>query len=483
MAAEVPTDAVSTDGTPTDAVASITVSSDAVSSKTVSGGTGAVNSAPIDRAPAQDPAATTSERPAADDADSGDAAARATTSPAASTGRPARGGGARPKRPVDVFFDGAPVSPGDDEDRPADRGNAAGSGGGSQTSRGRGGRRSVSAEAMEHALARGSRGGRTLGARSDSAASGGDGPQELDARIDDAPLSTPVDKSGETTRDDEDQVSRETLVEVPGAVFAEIPVVEIQPNSRQPRSVFDEDEMAELVHSIRTIGVLQPIVVRRRALGGGYELVMGERRWRATQRAGLETIPAIVRSTDDTDMLRDALLENLHRSQLNPLEEAAAYQQLLDDFAATHDELASSIGRSRPQISNTLRLLQLPPLVQRRVAAGVLSAGHARALLSLADAGEIEKLAQRIVSEGMSVRATEEAVALSDGLKRSPRNPSARNTVRHERLDYLANSLSDYLDTSVKVSLGARKGKVSIEFGSVEDLNRIIDLISPDARQ
>ncbi|MEH0111294.1 ParB/RepB/Spo0J family partition protein [Tersicoccus sp. MR15.9] len=411
---------------------------------------------------------------------------------------PPRSGGrsssTRPKRPVDVFFDGAPSQAADSSD---DSGSST-SEGRTSTPRNRSGRRSVSAEAMENALARGSRAGRSLGPRNVAPAPSGDSETSAEAVADEtdaAPsveagqqkdaveISTPVDNVGGSIRDASAEVSRETLVEVPGAVFAEIAVTDIQPNPRQPRSVFDEDEMGELVHSIRTIGVLQPIVVRRRSAGSGYELVMGERRWRATQRAGLDTIPAIVRTTDDTDMLRDALLENLHRSQLNPLEEAAAYQQLLDDFAATHDELASRIGRSRPQISNTLRLLQLPPLVQRRVAAGVLSAGHARALLSLADAAEIEKLAQRIVSEGMSVRATEEAVALSDGLKRSPRSATPRNSVRHERLDYLATSLSDYFDTSVKVSLGARKGKVSIEFGSVEDLNRIIDMISPDVRQ
>ena len=193
------------------------------------------------------------------------------------------------------------------------------------------------------------------------------------------------------------------LVEVPGVRFAEIPVTDIHPNRKQPRSVFDEDDMAELVHSVREIGVLQPIVVRTSTEKGGepYELVMGERRWRAVQAAGLETIPAIVRDTTDDDLLRDALLENLHRSQLNPLEEAAAYQQLLEDFGTTHEQLADRIGRSRPQVSNTLRLLKLPPLVQRRVAASVISAGHARALLALPDAAAMERLAQKIVAEGM----------------------------------------------------------------------------------
>ena len=271
------------------------------------------------------------------------------------------------------------------------------------------------------------------------------------------------------------------LVDVPGVRFAEIPVTDIHPNRKQPRSVFDEDDMAELVHSVREIGVLQPIVVRTSTEAGGepFELVMGERRWRAVQAAGLETIPAIVRDTTDDDLLRDALLENLHRSQLNPLEEAAAYQQLLEDFGATHEQLADRIGRSRPQVSNTLRLLKLPPLVQRRVAASVISAGHARALLALPDAAAMERLAQKIVSEGMSVRATEEAVTLYQSPASPAKNNIPRPGARHERLDYLASSLSDRLDTNVKISLGARKGRVSIEFASVEDLNRIMDVLTP----
>jgi len=273
------------------------------------------------------------------------------------------------------------------------------------------------------------------------------------------------------------------LVEVPGVRFEEILVTDIHPNRKQPRSVFDEDDMAELVHSVREIGVLQPIVVRTSTEKGGepYELVMGERRWRAVQAAGLETIPAIVRDTTDDDLLRDALLENLHRSQLNPLEEAAAYQQLLEDFGTTHEQLADRIGRSRPQVSNTLRLLKLPPLVQRRVAASVISAGHARALLALPDAAAMERLAQKIVAEGMSVRATEEAVTLYQNPAAAPKNNIPRPGARHERLDYLASSLSDRLDTNVKISLGARKGRVSIEFASVEDLNRIMDVLTPGA--
>ncbi|MBD5784655.1 ParB/RepB/Spo0J family partition protein [Cellulosimicrobium terreum] len=270
----------------------------------------------------------------------------------------------------------------------------------------------------------------------------------------------------------------EDLVPVPGARFAEVPVDSIRPNPMQPRTVFDEAELDELIGSIREIGVLQPIVVRPApGDGGSYELIMGERRWRATQAAGLDTIPAIVRETDDSDLLRDALLENLHRSALNPLEEAAAYRQLLDDFGCTHEELAERISRSRPQISNTLRLLRLPPLVQRRVAAGVLSAGHARALLGLSDGGEIERLAQRIVAEGLSVRATEEIVAMGESNTKAPRVPRAGQ--RSAAIDELATRLSDRFETRVKVDLGAKKGRLTVEFASVEDLNRILDLMAP----
>ncbi|KNX38756.1 ParB/RepB/Spo0J family partition protein [Luteipulveratus halotolerans] len=273
-----------------------------------------------------------------------------------------------------------------------------------------------------------------------------------------------------------------SLTPVPGAEFAEIDVNDIRPNPKQPRQVFDEDEMAELVHSIGEIGVLQPIVVRpvpaaeREADGEGraYELIMGERRWRASKEAGKATVPAIIRSTTDDDLLRDALLENLHRAQLNPLEEAAAYQQLLDDFGCTHDQLAGRIGRSRPQISNTLRLLKLPPLVQRRVAAGVLSAGHARALLGLADGAAMERLAQRIVAEGLSVRTVEEIVALGGDHEKASRRTSPRMGNRHPHLEDIASRLSDRLDTRVAISLGKRKGKLTVEFASVDDLDRIV---------
>jgi ParB family chromosome partitioning protein len=271
------------------------------------------------------------------------------------------------------------------------------------------------------------------------------------------------------------------LAAVPGAEFAEIEVGKITPNPKQPRSVFDEDAMAELVHSVKEIGLLQPIVVRR--LGDDkYELVMGERRWRATQEAGLETIPAIVRDTSDDVMLRDALLENLHRSQLNPLEEAAAYQQMLDDFGCTQEVLASRIGRSRPQISNTLRLLKLPASVQRRVAAGVLSAGHARALLGLPSGDAIERLAQRIVAEGLSVRTVEEIVAMGDMSADDPTPARRRNKPVAPRLIDLADRLSDRFETRVKVDLGKTKGKITVEFASIDDLERIVSLMDPNKK-
>lgn len=277
------------------------------------------------------------------------------------------------------------------------------------------------------------------------------------------------------------------LVAVPGATFELIPLGAITPNPRQPRTVFDEDELTELSASIAEVGVLQPIVVRRLASwaddsderGAAYELIMGERRWRAAQQAKLSDIPAIVRTTDDEDLLRDALLENLHRTQLNPLEEAAAYQQLLDDFGCTHEELAKRIARSRPQISNTLRLLNLPPLVQRRVAAGILTAGHARALLSLEDGAAMERLAQRIVAEGLSVRATEEAVALGVDSKPAKRR-QVRSGEHSPALDDLAARLMDRFDTRVKVALGKKKGRVTIEFATVQDLNRIVEMIDPE---
>lgn len=281
-----------------------------------------------------------------------------------------------------------------------------------------------------------------------------------------------------------DSVSRETGAEQPaeavaGAHFAELPLDSITPNPRQPREVFDEDALAELVTSIREVGLLQPVVVRQLA-PERYELIMGERRWRACREAGLEKIPAIIRATDDEKLLLDALLENLHRAQLNPLEEAAAYDQLLKDFKCTHDELADRIGRSRPQVSNTLRLLKLSPAVQRRVAAGVLSAGHARALLSVDDSDEQDRLAHRIVAEGLSVRAVEEIVTLMGSRPASakPKGPRAGARVSPALTD-LASRLSDRFETRVKVDLGQKKGKIVVEFASMDDLDRILSALAP----
>jgi ParB family chromosome partitioning protein len=260
------------------------------------------------------------------------------------------------------------------------------------------------------------------------------------------------------------------------AYYAEVPIGAISPNPRQPRTVFDDEALAELVHSIREVGLLQPVVVRPTGLGH-YELVMGERRWRAAKEAGLAAIPAIVRETDEADLRRAALLENLHRSQLNPLEEAAAYDQLLHDFGCTHDELAQRIGRSRPQISNTIRLLKLPPAVQRRVAAGVLSAGHARALLGLGSPEAQERLAHRIVAEGLSVRAVEEIVTLGDD---SDQDKASRRRTRRPVAPGLADiaaRLSDRYETRVRVDVGRTKGTIVIDFGSLDDLQRILAML------
>ena len=305
---------------------------------------------------------------------------------------------------------------------------------------------------------------------------------------------------------------------VPGAVLREVPLDAVTMNPRQPRTVFDEESLAELAFSIKEFGVLQPIVVRplpapgqageadRPDIQGAgqdvrpaapaaegstepgsapdpiYELVMGERRWRAAKEAGLATIPAIVRDTADEAMLRDALLENLHRVQLNPLEEAAAYQQLLAEFGVTHDELAARIGRSRSQVTNTIRLMNLPVPVQRRVAAGVLSAGHARALLGLPEADSQDELAAKIVAEGLSVRATEELVtlALADAGGKPRRRKPAAPKITAPALSDLANNLSEALDTRVRVDLGRHKGKITVEFGSVDDLERIVAIIAPE---
>ena len=272
-----------------------------------------------------------------------------------------------------------------------------------------------------------------------------------------------------------------------GAVYVEVAPDDVVPNPRQPRQVFDPESLAELVFSIREIGLLQPIVVRRRPDAKKkeprYELIAGERRWRACQQAGLERIPAIVRDTADDQMLRDALLENLHRAQLNPLEEAAAYQQLMADFGGTQEELAQRLGRSRPQVANTMRLLKLPPSVQRRVAAGVISAGHARALLSLDDADAMDRLAERVVAEGLSVRTVEEIVLIGDDGEQKKRTPRPRGGANPEvaaTTAEISSRLGDLLDTRVRVE-GAKtarsRGRLIIEFADLDDLQRIVEAI------
>nr|WP_203645143.1 ParB/RepB/Spo0J family partition protein [Streptomyces sp. SID14478] len=291
-----------------------------------------------------------------------------------------------------------------------------------------------------------------------------------------------LSQQGNVSRETEEPASRaaEEFDAPAGAYFAELPLDSITPNPRQPRDVFDEDALAELITSIKEVGLLQPVVVRQ--VGPArYELIMGERRWRACREGGLERIPAIVRATDDEKLLLDALLENLHRAQLNPLEEAAAYDQLLKDFNCTHDQLADRIGRSRPQVSNTLRLLKLSPAVQRRVAAGVLSAGHARALLSVDDSEEQDRLAHRIVAEGLSVRAVEEIVTLMGSRPTSTaraKGPRAGTRVAPALTD-LAGRLSDRFETRVKVDLGQKKGKIVVEFASMDDLERILGTLAP----
>lgn len=297
-----------------------------------------------------------------------------------------------------------------------------------------------------------------------------------------APSATPRTPTTETAQDTKETQKKPNVPQSPediGASYQEIPVSQIVPNPHQPRQVFDEEALAELVHSIKEFGLMQPIVVRRAADDSGFEIIMGERRWRAASKAGLETIPAIVRETDDGAMLRDALLENIHRVQLNPLEEAAAYQQLLEEFDVTQAELAQRLGRSRPVITNMIRLLQLPVSVQRKVAAGVLSAGHARALLSLQTGTDAQELlAARIVAEGLSVRATEEAVMLANrGEEQKPKKPKDK-PAPPAFLTQAADRLADGLDTKVTVTMGKRKGKIVVEFGDREDFERIMSIIN-----
>ncbi|WP_137845726.1 ParB/RepB/Spo0J family partition protein [Microbacterium sp. 2FI] len=295
----------------------------------------------------------------------------------------------------------------------------------------------------------------------------GPGDSTDEASTDAAPAAT-ADTNGTETAD-----STEKLLAVPGARLVHIDPHEIVPNPRQPRTHFDSEDLAELVHSVREFGVLQPVVVRATE-DGTYELIMGERRTRAAREAGLTSIPAVVRDTSDEHLLRDALLENLHRSELNPLEEASAYQQLLEDFGITQEELASRIGRSRPQISNTIRLLKLPMPVQQRVAAGVLSAGHARAILSLEGPEAMQRLADKIVNEDLSVRAAEAAAKLPDA---GPSRSKPQAGARRAHLDEVAERLGDRLNTRVRIALTARKGQISIDFASIQDLNRILEEI------
>lgn len=276
-------------------------------------------------------------------------------------------------------------------------------------------------------------------------------------------VSSPADAAAESDQPD--------LLAVPGARLISIDPNEIVPNPRQPRTNFDADDLAELVHSVREFGVLQPVVVRRNE-EGAYELIMGERRTRAAREAGLSSIPVIVRETADEDLLRDALLENLHRSQLNPLEEASAYQQLLEDFGITQEQLATRIGRSRPQISNTIRLLKLPVPVQQRVAAGVLSAGHARAILSLDDVDAMQRLSDKIVNEDLSVRAAEAAAKGAEAALH--RTPAPKAGARRAHLDDVAERLGDRLNTKVRIALSSRKGQIIIDFATIQDLNRVL---------
>ena len=263
-----------------------------------------------------------------------------------------------------------------------------------------------------------------------------------------------------------------TLLPVPGAAFASIPVNQIQPNPQQPRDVFEPEAFQELVHSVREFGVLQPIVVR--PSDGGFQLIMGERRWRASKEAGLAEIPAIIRDTTDENMLRDALLENLHRSDLNPLEEAAAYKQLLEDFGITQEQLADRLGRSRPQITNTLRLMRLPVSVQEKLVSGVISSGHARALLAVEGEQQVIELAEKVVKQGLSVRALEELISVAKGKK--PKATITAGTTGGA-LTELEDRLEERLNTSVSIKLGKKRGQLVIDFANFADLKRIIDEI------
>lgn len=365
------------------------------------------------------------------------------------------------KRPVDVFFDGAPSRGAADGASDTAAAAAPATSTEKQTATGRGKTKRAAMPGL------GLSGSRAATRQSTQAA----GPTSDAAVAAESPAGASAEvavAAGAALRGD--TVSETgALTEVPGLRLLEIDPAEVVPNPAQPRKEFDEEALNELIHSVKEFGVLQPIVVRSRA-EGGYELIMGERRLRASKAAGLTAIPAILRETADEDLLRDALLENLHRSNLNPLEEASAYQQLLQDFGITQDELATRIGRSRPQVSNTLRLLKLPTSVQSKVASGVLSAGHARALLSLSGTHDIEKAADKVINQGLSVRQTEELGATSASKKR----PVARAGRVQEQLGEVAERLEDALDTRVRISLTRKKGQVVIDFATIADLNRIV---------
>ncbi|MCR2783068.1 MULTISPECIES: ParB/RepB/Spo0J family partition protein [unclassified Microbacterium] len=308
----------------------------------------------------------------------------------------------------------------------------------------------------------------------DPDAAGTDAPDAPGTDAPDAPGTDAPDAPEGAANGSAPEAPAPELLPIPGTRLIHVDPNDIVPNPRQPRTNFDSDDLAELVHSVREFGVLQPVVVRTNE-NGQYELIMGERRTRASREAGLTSIPAIVRDTEDEHLLRDALLENLHRSQLNPLEEASAYQQLLEDFGITQEELATRIGRSRPQISNTIRLLKLPMPVQQRVAAGVLSAGHARAVLSLEDPEAMQRLADKIVNEDLSVRAAEAAAKSVDA--GSTRRGATKAGARRAHLDEVAERLGDRLNTKVKINISARKGQVVIDFATIQDLNRILEEI------
>lgn len=356
------------------------------------------------------------------------------------------------KRPVDVFFDGAPRQSSDEatQDAPAAVDTISSTAASEQPAK------SGKSKAKRAAMP-----GLGLAAHRTTVSTTTAATQAA------APAAS--NNTSHTEGTDASVAQDETLTEVPGLRLLEIDPNDVVPNPAQPRKEFDEEALNELIHSVKEFGVLQPIVVRSRA-EGGYELIMGERRLRASKAAGLKAIPAVLRETADEDLLRDALLENLHRSNLNPLEEASAYQQLLQDFGITQDELATRIGRSRPQVSNTLRLLKLPTSVQTKVASGVLSAGHARALLSLSGTHDIEKAAEKVINQGLSVRQTEELGASPTRKKHSV----ARAGRVQDQLGEVAERLEDALDTKVRISLTRKKGQVVIDFATIGDLNRIV---------